>query len=92
MRELSQILTKVGVSISTLQEEQILTEVESFSTSPKIADETQSQELQKDLLCETAKEADTLWIASEEEQLEIKEFATYKLINPSCAQTTAELE
>ena len=33
-----------------------------------------------------------MWIASEGEQLEIKEFATYKLIDPSCAQTTAQLE
>jgi len=44
------------------------------------------QKLQKDLLCETAKEAH-----SEGEQLEIKEFATYKLIDPSCAQTIAQL-
>ena len=51
-----------------------------------------SQELQKDVLCETAKEADTLEIASEGEQPEIKEFSTYKLIDPSCAQTTAQLK
>jgi len=92
MRELSQILTKVGVSISTLQEEQILTEVESFSTSPKIADETQSQELQKDFLCENAKEVDILEITSKGEHPEIEEFSIYMTTDSSCAQTTTQLE
>ena len=53
MRELSQILETDGISIS--QEEKILTVVESLSTSPEITDEPKSQELQKYVLCETAK-------------------------------------
>ena len=90
MRELSQILAIVGISIS--QEEKILTAVEILSTSPEITDEQKSQELQKDVLCETAKEADTLGIASEGEQQKIKEFSIYMTIDRSCAQTTAQLE
>ena len=69
-----------------------MTAVESLSTSPKIIDEPKSQELQKYVLCETAKEVDTLGIAFKGEQLEIKEFSTCKLIDPSCAQTIAQLE
>ena len=44
------------------------------------------------MLCETAKEADTLGITSEGEQPKIKEFSTFKLTDPSYAQTTAQLE
>ena len=69
-----------------------MTTIESLSTSPKITDEPKSQELQKYVLCETAKEDDTLFITSEEEKPKIKEFSTCKLIDPSCAQTTAQLE
>ena len=65
--------------------------VESLSTSPEITDEPKSQELQKYVLCETAKEADTLGITSEGEKPKIKEFSTCKLIYPSCAQTTTQL-
>ena len=90
MRELSKILPIAGISIS--QEENILTTLESLSTSPKITDEPKSQELQKYVICETAKEVDTLGIASEGEQPEIKEFSTCKLIDPLCPQTTAQLE
>ena len=64
----------------------------SYLPSPEITNELKSQELQKDVLCETAKEADTLGIASKGEQPEIKEFSTCKLIDPSCAQTSAQLE
>jgi len=69
-----------------------LTAVESLSTSPEITDKPKSQELQKDVLCETTKEADTLGITSEGEKPKIKDFSTCKLIDPSCAQTTAQLE
>ena len=92
MRELSQILAKVGFSISTFQEEQIQTEVESFSTTPKMTNEPKSKELQKDVLCETAQETDTLGITSKGEHPEIKELSTCKLAYPSFAQTTAQLE
>ena len=66
MREISRILAKAGIFVST--EEQILTEVESLSTTPEMTDEPKSQELQKDVLCETSEEVDTLRITSEEEQ------------------------
>ena len=62
MRELYRILATTGISIS--QEEKILTVVEILSTSPEITNEPKSQELQKDVLCKTAKEADTLGITS----------------------------
>ena len=65
IRELSQILAMVGISIS--QEEKILIAFESLSTSSEIEDETQSQELQKDFPYNTAKETDTLGITSKGE-------------------------
>ena len=43
-------------------------------------------------LCETAKEADTLGITSEGEQPKITELFTFKLIDPSYAQTTDQRE
>ena len=90
MRELSQTLETTG-PISISQEEKILTATESLSTSLEITDEPKSQELHKDVLCETAKEADTLGITSEGEKPEIKEFSSCKLIDPSYAQTTTQL-
>ena len=66
MRELSQILATTRISIS--QEENILALVESLSAALEMTNEPKSQELQKDVLCETAKEADTLGITSEGEQ------------------------
>ena len=69
-----------------------MTAVESLSTSPEITNKPKSQELQKDVLCETAKEVDTLGITPNGEQLEIKEFFTCKLIDPSYSQTIAQLE
>ena len=90
MRELSQILAIVGISIS--QEEKILTAVESLSTFLEIIDKPKSQELQKDVLCKIAKEDDTLGITSKGEQQKIKEFSIYMTIDQSCAQTTAQLE
>ena len=68
MRELSQLLKTAGISISTSQEEKILIAVESLSSAPEMTNEPRSQELQKYVLCETAKEADTLGITSEGEQ------------------------
>ena len=68
MRELSQILATTAISISTSQEEKLLIAVESLSTSPKMVDEPKSQELQKDFLCETAEEANALWIIFEGER------------------------
>ena len=90
MREISRILETVGISIS--QEEKVLIAFKILSTSPKIKDEPKSQELKKYVLCKTAKEADTLGITSKGEKLEIKEFYTCKLTDPSYAQTTAQLE
>ena len=90
MREISQILAIDGILIS--QEEKILRAVESLSTSPEITNELKSQELQKDVLCEIVKEDDTLGITSEGEQPKITELFTFKLIDPSYAQTTAQLE
>ena len=92
MRELSQILATAGIFISTSQEEKLLIAVESLSSAPGMTNEPRSQELQKDVLCETAKEVDTLGITSEREKPKIKEFSTCKLIDPSCAQTTTQLE
>ena len=57
-----------------------------------MTDEPKSQELQNYLLCETTKEDDILGITFEGEQPEIKEFSTCKLTDPSCAQTTTQLE
>ena len=68
MRELSELLATAGISISTSQEEKLLIAVESLSTTPKMTNETKSQELQKDVLCENAKETDTLGIKSEREK------------------------
>ena len=56
-----------------------------------MVEEPKSQELQKDFLCETTEEANTLGIISEGEQLGIKEFLIYMTTDPSCAQTTAQL-
>ena len=92
MRELSQLLAIAGISISTSQEEKLLIAVESLSTAHEMTNEPKSQELQKDVLCETTKEANTLGITSEGEKPKIKEFSTCKLIDPSCAQTIDQLE
>ena len=91
-RELSQLLAIAGISISTSQEENLLIAVEILSTTPKMTNGPKSQELQKYVLCETAKEADTLGITSEGEQPEIEEFLIHMTIDPSCAQTTSHLE
>ena len=90
MREISQILAAARNYSHHVKT--ILTEAESLSTSPEIIDEPKSQEQQKYVLCETAKEADTLGITFEGEQPKIKEFFTCRLIDPSYAQTTAQLE
>ena len=90
MRELSRILAKAGISIST--EENIWTEVESLSTTPEMTDEPKSQELQNDFLCKTVEKADILWITFEGQKPEIKEFFTCKLTDLAYAQTTAQLE
>ena len=90
MRELSQILAATGND--SHQVKTILIAVESLSTSPEIIDEPKSQEQQKYVLCETAKEDDTLVITPEGEQPKIKEFFTCKQTDPSYAQTTAQLE
>ena len=66
--------------------------VEGLSTSPKIIDELESQELQKYVLCEIPKENDTLGIKFEWEKPEIKELFTCKLTDPSYSQSTVQLE
>ena len=90
MRELSQILA--AAMNDSHQVKTILTAVESLSTSPEITDEPKSQEQQKDVLCKTAKEANTLGITFEGEKCKIKEFFTCKLTDPSFAQTNSQLE
>ena len=90
MIELSQILAAAGKD--SHQVKTILTTVEILSTSPEITEKPKSQELKKDVLYETTKEADTLGITFEGEQPKIKEFFTCRLIDPSYAQTTAQLE
>ena len=67
IRELSQIIAKDGISISTSQEERLLTTVDSLSISPQIADRPKFQELQEDFLCGTVKEVNTLGTISEGE-------------------------
>ena len=69
-----------------------MTTVDRLSTSPEITGKLKSQELQKDVLCKTAKEADTLGITSEGEQPKIKESLIYMTTDRSCAQTTTQLE
>ena len=69
-----------------------MTAIESLSTSLEISDEPKYQELQKDVLCETTKEVDTLRNTFEGEKLKIKELFTCKLTDPSYAQTTTQLE
>ena len=91
MRELSQLLAISGILISTYQEEKLLIAVESLSTSLEMVNETKTQELQKDFLCENTKEVDILGITSKGEHLEIEEFSIYMTTDSSCAQTTAQL-
>ena len=86
LRELCQILAAAGND--SHQVETILTTVEFLSTSPEITDEPKSQEQQKDVLCETAKEANTLGITPKGEKPEIKKLFTCKITYPSYAQTT----
>ena len=57
-----------------------------------MTNEPKFQELQKDFLCKNAEEVDILGITSEGEQPEIEEFSIYMTMDPSCAQTTAQLE
>ena len=90
MGELSQILVAVGNDSHQLKT--ILTPIESLSTSSEITNKPKSQELQKYVLYETAKEADTLGNTFEGEKPKIKEFFTCKLTNPTYAKTTAQLE
>ena len=63
--ELSQILVVAG--ISSFQERHILTSIKILLTSTDMIGEPNSRELQKDFLCETTKEDDTLGIISEGE-------------------------
>ena len=92
MRELSQLLAIARISISTSQEEKLLIAVESLSTSLEMVNETKTQELQKDFLCENGKEVDILEITYKGEHPEIEEFSIYMTADSSCAQTTAQLE
>ena len=57
----------------------ILIEVKNISTSLDMSDEPNSQELQKDFLCKTSEDVDTLRTTSEREKLEIEEFSAYPL-------------
>ena len=75
--KVSQILAAV-VNSSYLVEH-ILIEVKNISTSLDMSDEPNSQELQKDFLCKTSKDADTLRTTSEGEKPGIEEFSAYPL-------------
>ena len=77
MRELSQILATTGISISSSQEENILTEVKNLSTSPKIIEEIQSHEIQTNSPCQSTKGTRNLESTFDGEQPEIEEFSTY---------------
>ena len=75
--KVSQILAAV-VNYSYLVEH-ILIEVKNISTSPDMSDEPNSQELQKDFLCKTSEDADTLRTTSKGQKPEIEEFSAYPL-------------
>ena len=75
--KLSQILVAVGNS--SYQVEYILTTVNSLSASLDMTDEPNYQELEKDFLCKTSEDADTLRTTSEGEKPENEEFSTYPL-------------
>ena len=75
--KLSQILAAIGNS--SYQVEHILTPIKSLSMYPNMIDEPNSQELQKDFLCKSSEDADTLRTTSEGEKLEIEEFSPYPL-------------
>ena len=76
--KLSQILAAIGNS--SYQVEHILTGVKSLSTSPDIINEPKSQEPQKDIPCQIAKEVDNLGVTSDGKQLKIEEVSA----NPLC--------
>ena len=84
MRELSQILAATGISISSSQEEHILTKVKNLSTSPKIIEEPQSHELKTDSHCQSIKETGNLETIIDGERPKIEELSTYISTNPSC--------
>ena len=92
MRELSQILAAVGISIYSSQEEHILTEVKNLSISLKIIEETQSHKLQIDSPCQYFKETKNLKTIFDGERPEIEEFSTYLSTDPSCTQAIEHLE
>ena len=76
--KLSQILAAVGNS--SCQVEHILIAFKSLSTSPDMTDEPNSQEIQKDFLCNTSEDANTSGTTSEGENPEIEEFS----VDPLC--------
>ena len=92
LRKLSQILVAAGISISSSQEEHILTEVKNLSTSPEIIEEPQSHEIQTDSPCQSFKETENLETIFDGERPEIEEFSTYLSTDPSCTQANEHLE
>ena len=84
--KLSQILTTVGSS--SYQVEHVLTAVKRLSTSPDITNEPKSQEPQKDIPCQIAKEIDNLGVTSDGKQLKIEEVS----VNPLCTSEINQSE
>ena len=84
LRKLSQILVRAGISISSSQEEHILTKVNNLSTSLEIIKEPQSHEIQKDSPFQAIEETENLETTFDVERPKIEEFSTYILTYPSC--------
>ena len=72
LRKLSQILAAAGTSISSSQEEHILTEVNNLSTSPEIIEEPQSHEIQTDSPFQRTKETRNMDTTFDGERPEIE--------------------
>ena len=85
LRKISQILAAAGISISSSQEEHILTEVKNLSTSPEIIEEPQSHKLQTDSPSLSFKETENLETIFDGERPKIEELFTCKLIDLSYA-------
>ena len=92
IRELSQILAVVGISVYSSKKEHILTKVKNLSTPLEIIEEPQCHELQKDYPCQSTKETENLETILRGERPEIEDFSTYLSTNPSCTQEIEHLQ
>jgi hypothetical protein len=89
LRELSQILA--STEISYFQEEYTLVAAKSVSNSLELLEESRSYELQNDFPCQTVKEVENLWTASNGGKSltpEIKESSTSISTDPLCTSET----